>query len=100
MSACELEPAEAVDGTPEQSHATKVSLSARRRRAPADYFRSVGPATPVFQVGLFPIEIAAYAAGVITKLSGIVPNEILHLVLAGGFVFFAARVKTRAALAG
>ena len=48
----------------------------------------------ILQVGLFPIEIVAYANGVITKVSGIVPNSILHLLLAGGFVYFAARIKT------
>ena len=46
----------------------------------------------VLQIGLLPIEIVAYSQGVITKVSGIVPNEILHLVLACAFGFFASRI--------
>jgi hypothetical protein len=48
----------------------------------------------VLQVGLFPIEIVAYAQGVIGEISGIIPNSILHLLLAAGFTYFAARIKT------
>ena len=45
-------------------------------------------------VGLFPIELFAYRADVVTRLSGIVPNSILHVVLASGFVYFAATMRT------
>lgn len=48
----------------------------------------------VLQIGLLPIEIIAYCQGVITRLSGIVPNEALHLVLACAFGTYAFRVKT------
>ena len=47
--------------------------------------------------GLLPIEIVAWHAGVITRLDGIVPNSVLHLLVAIGFVFFARRVNTRPA---
>jgi hypothetical protein len=50
----------------------------------------------VLQVGLFPIEIVAYAQGIITEMSGVLPNSILHLLLAAGFLYFAARIKTPA----
>ena len=33
------------------------------------------------QLGLLPIEIVAYRRGELTKLSGIVPNSVLHVVL-------------------
>lgn len=46
----------------------------------------------LLQMCIFPIEIAAYLEGTITKLSGIVPNSILHVVLAFGFIHFARRV--------
>jgi hypothetical protein len=49
----------------------------------------------ILQIGLFPIEIIAYAKGVVTKISGIAPNSVLHLVLASGFVYFATRIKKR-----
>lgn len=48
----------------------------------------------VLQMGLFPIEIIAYTNGVITKASGIIPNSILHVVLAAAFIAFAVRIKT------
>lgn len=48
----------------------------------------------VLQIGLLPVEIVGYSQGVITKLSGIVPNEVLHLVLACAFGHFALRIKT------
>jgi hypothetical protein len=47
--------------------------------------------------GLLPIEIIAWHAGVITRLDGIVPNSVVHLLAAVGFVFFARRVDTRQA---
>jgi hypothetical protein len=47
----------------------------------------------VLQLGLFPIEIMAFANGTLTKLSGIVPNSLLHLGLAAAFVYYAARVQ-------
>lgn len=53
----------------------------------------------VLQLGLLPIEIFAYADGVITKASGIVPNSVLHVLLACGFACFAANVRTSIASA-
>lgn len=47
----------------------------------------------VLQLGLFPIELLAYRDGVITRLAGIVPNSVLHVALAAGFAYFAARIK-------
>lgn len=40
-------------------------------------------------VGLFPLEPLALQAGTITKASGILPNSILHVVLATASVAFA-----------
>jgi hypothetical protein len=51
----------------------------------------------ILQLGLLPIEIFAYAEGVITQVSGIVPNSVLHVLLACGFAYFAATIKTPAA---
>lgn len=50
----------------------------------------------VLQLGLFPIELVAYREGIITKASGVVPNSILHLLLAMGFATFAIRIPQRA----
>jgi len=45
------------------------------------------------QAGLFPIELLAWISGTITQLSGIVPNSALHVLLAGGFAYFAFQIK-------
>jgi hypothetical protein len=42
----------------------------------------------IIQIGLFVIELLAYFNGVITKLSGIIPNLTLHILLAIGFIYF------------
>ena len=39
----------------------------------------------LIQLGLLGVEVAGYADGVITLLSGILPNAVLHVVLALGF---------------
>jgi hypothetical protein len=42
----------------------------------------------VIQIGLFVIELLAYFSGAITKLSGILPNLIVHILLAIAFIHF------------
>jgi len=41
------------------------------------------------QLGLLALELAAHRQGVIPRLSGILPNLVLHVVLAIGFVAYA-----------
>jgi hypothetical protein len=48
----------------------------------------------VLHACLLPIEALAYAQGTIGKLSGVVPNTILHALLAVGFASYARRVHT------
>jgi hypothetical protein len=45
----------------------------------------------LFQAALFPIELVAYARGIITTVAGVAPNSVLHVLLATGFVYFARR---------
>lgn len=40
------------------------------------------------QLGLLVTELLGYANGVIPLLSGLMPNAVLHLVLAAGFAYF------------
>lgn len=51
--------------------------------------RAILVGNALVQLGLFPIEILALREGTITKVGGIVPNSILHLVLGGAFSWFA-----------
>ncbi|HYW56120.1 MAG TPA: hypothetical protein VE934_04120 [Polaromonas sp.] len=46
----------------------------------------------VLQLGLLPIEIIAFANGTLSKVSGIVPNSLLHATLAAAFVYYAWKV--------
>jgi hypothetical protein len=55
--------------------------------------RAVLLGNAVVQLGLFPIEIVAYRYGVIPGLSGIVPNSVVHTLLAAGFLFYALRLE-------
>lgn len=54
----------------------------------------------VLQVGLLSIELHAWLDGVITRFSGVAPNSALHIVLACGFAWFAARVQPTQAAGG
>jgi hypothetical protein len=47
----------------------------------------------VTQIGLFAIEALAYREGVITLLSGIVPNLILHVCLAAGLIYYIVTMR-------
>ena len=47
----------------------------------------------IVHIGLFPVEILAWHAGIVTRLDGIAPNSVFHVVVAAGFVLFARRVE-------
>jgi len=47
----------------------------------------------IIQIGLFLIELFAYIDGVITKLSGVIPNLSLHILLTIGFLYFRTTMK-------
>ncbi|CAN5312434.1 hypothetical protein BH11PSE9_BH11PSE9_06770 [soil metagenome] len=50
----------------------------------------------LLQIGLLPIELIAHAQGVIATAAGIVPNTVLHVVLAVGFVTHARAIRPQA----
>jgi hypothetical protein len=60
-----------------------------RRHADTPTLRAVLWGNALVHGALLPIEIVAWRDGVITRLDGIVPNSILHVVFAAGFIFFA-----------
>lgn len=62
-----------------------------RRHAPSPTMRALLFGNAAHQLMLAPIEVLAYRDGTITKLSGIVPNTVLHVLLAIGFIAFASR---------
>ncbi len=49
----------------------------------------------IVQLGLLVIEPIAYSNGIITKLSGVVPNTLLNLCLAVGFAYYATKISNK-----
>jgi hypothetical protein len=47
----------------------------------------------IIQIGLFVIELLAYINSIITKLSGVIPNLIIHILLTIGFLYFSITMK-------
>ncbi|CAN5358078.1 hypothetical protein BH11PSE11_BH11PSE11_20100 [soil metagenome] len=64
-----------------------------RQESDSGALRALFAGNLVLQLGLLPVEPIAYANGVITKLSGIMPNTILHMVLALGFGFYLVKMR-------
>lgn len=57
--------------------------------------RAVLLGVATIHLGLLPIELIAYAQGVITKASGVAPNSVLHVVLGLGSLHFAREAVRR-----
>jgi len=74
--------------------ATGVTAALVRRHPDSPTLRAVLVGNALLQLGLLPIEPLAYAQGVIPNLAGIVPNTVVHIVLAAGFVVHARAVRT------
>lgn len=55
--------------------------------------RAIFGANAIVQLGLLPIEIVAHLQGTIPTLAGIVPNSVLHAVLAATFTWCALRPR-------
>jgi hypothetical protein len=70
-----------------------VMMFSVRRHADSPTLRAFLFGNAIVQIGLLPLELIAYHERVITIVSGIVPNSVLHLVLASGFLSFASRMK-------
>jgi hypothetical protein len=66
-----------------------------RNHADSPTLQAVLNGNAIVQLGLLPIEVLAYREGTITQLSGIVPNSVLHLCLAAGFLYYATTMKLR-----
>jgi hypothetical protein len=58
--------------------------------------RSILIANLVLQLGIMPIDPSAYASGVYGTLGSFVPNTILHVLLAAGFVYYLVKMGTGA----
>jgi hypothetical protein len=70
-----------------------VMLFLLRKQRPSPTLRVFFWGNALIQLGLFPIEIGAYRDGVITHLAGIIPNSVVHVLLASGFSIFAVCMR-------
>ncbi|MBK6688050.1 MAG: hypothetical protein IPG45_26480 [Deltaproteobacteria bacterium] len=61
---------------------------ALRRHADSPALRVFLLGNAAHQVMLAPIEVVAYLDGTIPKLGGILPNTVLHVLLAAGFLAY------------
>ncbi|HKO93969.1 MAG TPA: hypothetical protein VJU61_22600 [Polyangiaceae bacterium] len=64
-----------------------------RRHADSATLRAVLWGNALVQLGLLATELVAYRERVIPLVSGILPNSVLHVVLASGFLAYAARPR-------
>lgn len=60
-----------------------------RNQEPSPALRAFLAGAAVTQFGLLPIELDAYRRGALTKLSGVLPNSVLHALL-GSALFYCA----------
>jgi hypothetical protein len=65
-----------------------------RTHADSPTLRAFFVGNAIVQLGLLPIELRAYHAGVITRASGVIPSSVLHVLLASGFLVFAVTTTT------
>jgi hypothetical protein len=73
--------------------ASAVTIALLRKAPDSTALRAVLVGNALLHFTLFPIELAAFSQGVITELSGFLPNSVLHVVLCAGFAVHAWRVR-------
>jgi hypothetical protein len=66
-----------------------------RDHADSPTLRAILIANLLLQLLIVPIDPLAYVSGVFHTLGSFLPNTILHLVLAGGFAFYLAKMPRR-----
>jgi hypothetical protein len=66
-----------------------VTFALLRGESLSPALRAVLFGAGVTQLGLLPIELSAYLSGSLTRLSGIVPNSVLHALLGGALLYCA-----------
>ena len=73
--------------------AVGITVFMVRNHADSSTLKAVLVGNVVVQLGLLVIEPLAYSAGIITKLAGIAPNTMIHVLLAFGFCYFASKIR-------
>jgi hypothetical protein len=64
-----------------------------RKHADSATMKSVLIANLVLQLSIMPIDPLAYINGTFHTLGSFVPNTIIHILLAAGFIYFIRRIK-------
>lgn len=73
--------------------AVGITVFMVRNHADSSTLKAVLLGNVVVQLGLLVIEPLAYSAGIITKLAGIAPNTMIHVLLASGFCYYASKIR-------
>jgi hypothetical protein len=73
--------------------AVGITVFMVRNHADSSTLKAVLVGNVVVQLGLLVIEPLAYSAGIITKLAGIAPNTMIHVLLAFGFCYYASKIR-------
>lgn len=73
--------------------AVGITVFMVRNHADSSTLKAVLLGNVVVQIGLLVIEPLAYFAGIITKLAGIAPNTMIHMLLGSGFCYFLLKMR-------
>ena len=73
--------------------AVGITVFMVRNHADSSTLKAVLVGNVVVQLGLLVIEPLAYSAGIITKLAGMAPNTMIHVLLAFGFCYYASKIR-------
>lgn len=72
--------------------ATGVIVFLVRKEPASPSLKAIFIGNILIQIGLLVIEVWAYQRGVITEITGILPNGILHIVLTIAFAYFLVKM--------
>jgi len=75
-----------------------VILFLVRRHADSPTLRCFFLGNAIVHLGLLPVELAAYQDGVLAHVAGIIPNSVLHVLCASGFLVYAATMRVTPAV--
>lgn len=73
--------------------ATGLILFLTRNTVDYNVLKSIFIGNILIQVGLLVIELIAYNKGIITEVSGIIPNCVFHVILTCGFVYYTLQIN-------
>lgn len=74
---------------------TSATVWAVRKHPASPTLKAILVGNFIVQLGLLATEVAAYFAGTIPLLSGIIGNSVVHMLLAAGFAYYSATMDSQ-----